>query len=184
MSSIERIAKSTDHERAVVFFLFFARFEYALKEAGFVEKRRNRASEHCAPHGGDARVRQSKDAKVNWTKYAAHCSALLANNKQSRFQRAVKYLRKNPPKKQIVSGDRLDMTDDAFAGTWDMDRVLTLVRRIRNNLFHGGKRLVGHPEEAVSRDTELLNAGLAVVEACLDADAHLNSAFLEGLDRS
>jgi len=184
LSSIERIAKSAVHERAIVFFLFFARFEYALKKAGFVEKRSNRAPKHCTLHGGNARVRQSKDAETDWTKYAAHCSAFLANNKQPRFQRAVEYLQKHPPKKQTLSGSRLHWTDDSFTGAWDMDRVLTLVRRVRNNLLHGGKRLVGHPEEAISRDKKLLNAGLTVMEACLDWDTNLKSAFLEELDLS
>jgi len=184
LSLIERIAKSANRKRAVVFFLFFARFEYALKEAGFVKQRSNRAAEHGAPHHAGAGVRQSKDAEVDWRKYSEHCAALLTNYKKLRFQKAIEYLRKKPPKKQIVSGDRLDWTDDSFTGTWDMDRVLTLVRRVRNNLFHGGKRLVEHPEEAVSRDTKLLNAGLAVMEACLDWDTNLNSVFLEELDRS
>jgi hypothetical protein len=36
IASIEKIARSEDRARAIVFFLFFARFEYALKRAGFV----------------------------------------------------------------------------------------------------------------------------------------------------
>ena len=164
-SAIEKIAKDGDRKRAVVFFLFFARFEYALKQARFVRRNGNRA-------------------EADWTRYAEHCAPLLDNNIQPRFQRAVEYLRNNPPKKQIVSGSRLEWTDDSLSGAWDVDRLLTLVRRVRNNLFHGGKSLVGHPEEAISRDAKLLNAALAVLEACLDWDSNLRSLFLEELDHT
>lgn len=162
IQAIEAIAKSEDRSRAIVFFLFFARFEYALKRTGFVTL--------------------SADAKANWTEYAQRHSELLERNSEERLGEAVAYLEKVPPKKQIVdSSGYLRWSDDFFTGSCDLARVFTLVRRIRNNLFHGGKFPEG-PENDISRDRMLLDAGLVVMQACLDSDERLRTMFLDHLE--
>lgn len=158
LQAAERIAKSEDRLRAYIFFLFFSRFEYALKRAGFVGA--------------------SDEAKADWEKVARQYPRLLAELTDGRFRAAIDYLRDSPPKKQIVSNGRLAWETDRYTGLFDIGRVLTLVCRIRNNLFHGGKFPEG-PEDDTSRDRELLDAGLTVLQACLDADEHLRRYFLE-----
>ena len=160
ITSIEEIARSEDRARAIVFFLFFARFEYALKRAGFTCK--------------------GEVAMADWTKYARSIASLLTENNEERFKGAVALFQSEPPKKQVVSGGRLSWRADHETGSFDLVRVLLLVCRVRNNLFHGGKFPEG-PEADISRDEKLLDAGIAIMQGCLDFDEHLRHCFLEDL---
>lgn len=160
LQAIESIVNNEDRKPAIVFFLFFARFEYALKRVGFVLR--------------------SKDAKTDWMAFGRLHSDLLEKSKEERLREAVAYLQNSPPKKQIVSRGGLQWMPDCYIGRWDLVRILTLVCRIRNNLFHGGKFPEG-PEDDVSRDTKLLDAGVIIMQACLDSDDHLRHFFLEEL---
>lgn len=74
----------------------------------------------------------------------------------------------------------LGINKDNFSDAFDLDRLLVLVRRIRNNLFHGGKFPEG-PEDDASRDRELLKSDIAVLQACLESDPQLMTSFLQGL---
>jgi hypothetical protein len=161
-ASIERIARSEDRERAIIFFLFFARIEYALKRADFT----------CKTEKGDA--------MADWGKYARSVAGLTEKNKEERFRAAVSLLKDEPPKKQIVSSGRLAWSADRYTGPFDLARIFDLLHRVRNNLFHGGKFPEG-PEEETSRDQELLDACINITQACLDSDEHLRHCFLEEL---
>jgi hypothetical protein len=89
-------------------------------------------------------------------------------------------LRFTPPMKQFVSDGGLEFRPDRYTGSFDLARIFELVRRVRNNLFHGGKFQNG-PEKDASRDQELLDAGITIMQACLDFDTNLRHWFLEGL---
>jgi hypothetical protein len=158
--AIEQIARSEDRARAIVFFLFFARFEYALKRAGFTSKK--------------------EEAMADWTKYAGSFTNLLTENNEERFKGAIALLQSEPPKKQVVSGGRLAWSADNYTGSFDLARIFVLVCRVRNNLFHGGKFPEG-PEADISRDQKLLDAGIVIMQGCLDFDEHLRHYFLEDL---
>ena len=54
------------------------------------------------------------------------------------------------------------------------ERVLLMVRRVRNNLFHGGKFLA--PEGGRDRDQLLVTHSLVVLRACLPLDAQVAAA--------
>jgi hypothetical protein len=157
---IEKIARSEDRARAIVFFLFFARFEYALKRAGFTSKR--------------------EEAMADWKKYARSVASLLTENNEERFKEAVALLQSEPPKKQFVLGGRLSWRADHDTGSFDLARIFVLVCRVRNNLFHGGKFPEG-PEADISRDQKLLDAGIVIMQGCLDFDERLRHSFLEDL---
>ena len=157
---IERIAKDSDRSLAVVFFLFFARFEYVLKRAGWVTV--------------------GPEAKADWDKYGRQHADLLTRNTEVRFQNAVAYLKQRPPEKQIVGSSGLAWASDQYSAAFDLARVLTLVCRIRNNLFHGGKFSSG-PVPDASRDKDLLEAALIVMQGCLDFEAQLSADFIMDL---
>ena len=159
--AIERIRKSEDRAQAIVFFLFFSRLEYALKRMGFAG--------------------ESGEARADWQKYAQEHPDLLGKTKDERLKQAVAHLKESPPKKQIVSNGHLDWADDHFTGIFDLTRVLTLICRIRNNLFHGGKFTCGE-ELDISRDRKLLDAGLTIMQALLDQDNQLRHLFMEKLE--
>ena len=159
--AIEQIAQREDRALAIVFFLFFSRFEYALKRAGF--------------------VRGLDDAQADWAEYGRRHVTLLQADQDDSFRQAVDYLRQSPPKKQVVTNGILAWNADRYTADFDLGRVLTLVCRTRNNLFHGGKFPKGH-EPDISRDRHLLEVGLTIMQACLDHDETLRHIFLEALE--
>jgi hypothetical protein len=73
--AIEQIARSEDRARAIVFFLFFARFEYALKRAGFTSKK--------------------EEAIADWTKYARSFTNLLTKTTRSDLREPSPYCSPN-----------------------------------------------------------------------------------------
>jgi hypothetical protein len=75
------------------------------------------------------------------------------------------YARAKPPKKQVVQGGGLNWEDSVPTAS-EIKTLIIYVRRIRNNLFHGGKFPEG-PMHDVARDTELLRSGVSVLKALL-----------------
>ena len=142
------------------FLLFFARFEYAMKRAGFLK--------------GD-----EKKAEADWDKLAVDLRATFGTSTSVKFNEAVEYLCKHPPKKQIVIEGKLDWA----AARQDQSEsksqyVLRLVRSVRNNLFHGGKfpEPTGPIAES-ARDRELLKHSLSVLTGCVGLEPRLQPWF-------
>lgn len=108
----------------VKFFLIFSRFEYALKQAGFRKSDRR--------------------AEANWDCFSDRINVDLPSrkNKYDEFRNAIDYLNGCPPRIQIVkerNGTKL-LDWKSSKPTGSEARVLTeYIRRVRNNLFHGGK---------------------------------------------
>ena len=145
------------------FFFVFSRFEYALKRAGFVKRDR-------------------RNAEPNWDAFADSIERRYDPNESPKVARAVNYLLSEPPKRQIVENDNsLGWKDSNRDNETEIRWVLLLVRRVRNNLFHGGKYpYTPLPEPA--RDTQLLESSLAILEACLVWDDKVKRYFLGDLD--
>jgi len=137
---------------AVELFQKFARIEYALKAAGF--------------HDGDG------NARPNWEKFASSVSGVLENDPA--IAEAIKYMSEKPPKKQIILNQHLEWEDPAPNAS-KTHEILLCVRRVRNNLFHGGK-FNGH-WFAPERSKELLLHSLSILDACLRASPDLKKAF-------
>jgi len=148
------------------FIISFARFEYALKRAGYV-------AERGASH----------DAQVNWpafekANHEAFRNSLAQPNKQ--LQSAIKSLDAEPPRKLV-----LHRTDGIRELRWKparpngqlLNRYLAYVRRVRNNLFHGEKpqTLMGDS----TRGLELVQSALAILEACVSLDPTVEHYFHE-----
>lgn len=136
-------------------FRTFARFEYALKAAGF--------------HNGDG------NAEPDWRRFAESVALLFDNPADANLQEAVRYILDHPPKKQIVRNGALDWSNAAPNTDLLSDRVLVYVRRVRNNLFHGGK-FNGRWFEP-QRSELLLRHCLTILHACLDASRDVGEAF-------
>ncbi|HBJ42925.1 MAG TPA: hypothetical protein DDZ20_19900 [Hyphomonas sp.] len=136
-------------------FRTFARFEYALKAAGF--------------HNGDG------PAGANWRDFAVSVAALFDDPQDEALEAAIAYMLEHPPNKQMIEDGVLSW--DAAAPQTDLqsDRVLIYVRRVRNNLFHGGK-FNGH-WFAPERSAALLRHSLTILNACLAASEQVNEAY-------
>lgn len=114
--------KSLDHDllvqlpaSAISLFAVFSRFECALKRSGY--------------HHGNG------DAHANWDKFANSLGKDFFEEVSSSGN--ANLLIGTPPKKQVVDGDDLDW--QAVGKVTNVQELFVSVRRVRNNLFHGGK---------------------------------------------
>lgn len=162
---IERIAQSGDRLLAIQFFLFFSRFEYALK---------------C--------LRRIKSGNTNfptadWDGYArSRESVWLKAKENADFREALAFMDAAPPKKQFFSKGELHWSPNPRAGEpASLGKALFYVRTVRNNLFHGSKFDSANGTEA-SRDRELLKRCITILSVCLHGDKKLQEKFLDGLD--
>lgn len=143
------------NDLSVEVFRVFARFEYALKAAGF--------------HDGEG------EAKPNWERYACSIGSTLEKPDTKELQEAIQYILKHPPKKQVIRNGVIDWDEVEPDHGSQTDLILLYVRRVRNNLFHGGK-FHGHWFEPV-RDYDLLRHSLTILKACLAASDPVREAY-------
>jgi len=162
---ISRIANDADRRLAWEFFVFFSRFEYALKR------------HECYLLSGEG------NAEANWNRYASDHNNRFNPTTTETLLAAVDYFRNRPPKKQLRKNGKMHWSDPQ---TYDEKEPLLIwlircVRTVRNNLFHGGK----FPETPVSdpsRDRELLAHALIILNASLNLNPEVTRIFIEGID--
>ncbi len=146
-----------DHDLLFEFFLTFARFEFALKAAGFVT--------------GDL-----QKAKPDWPLFGSSLDLAKVRQDPS-CAAAVDYLELHPPWRQVVTPDGLAWDSTVGFTTFElMDQVLELVRRVRNNLFHGGK-FNDEVHSGPGRNELLLRHSLAVLHRCLELSSPVAASY-------
>jgi len=143
----------------VEFFVKFSRFEYALKRAGYLDTTRNRV-------------------EVDWNKFAENIGQgfqdRLSHPEYAQLNSAVEFLQNQPPKKLVLQSGTDDLCwkkSDPSQGDV-VKNILVLLRRIRNNLFHGEKprTIVGGSQ----RGKKLIKHGLTIIETCLELDQQVS----------
>lgn len=140
---------------AVRLFKEFSRFEYALKATTF--------------HSGNG------DAKPDWRRFALSVEEVLARPTNEPLRGAVEYILSHPPKKQVIRNGFLDWEDSAPSTDSQADRIRLYVRRVRNNLFHGGK--FNGRWLAPERSEALLRHSLVILKACRAASHEIAQAY-------
>jgi hypothetical protein len=141
------------------FFCVFSRYEFALKEAGFLTS-----------------IEAEANAKADWSCFSKCVQAEYSRNQEQAFVKAVACLLDKPPKKQIVKGDGSLGFRKPTETRRDIDWVLTLVCRVRNNLFHGGKS--SEREFYSERDGILMRSSLIVLNSCLDWNDQVKTYYI------
>lgn len=144
------------------FFATFSRFEFALKHTGYAS--------------GDRR----RNAIPDWDTFAvAHNNIFDAKlkAKNNDLTEAVKYLYENPPRKLKFDKGQLKWEDRQQVNNQNLKELLLIVRAIRNNLFHGSKKVVIFNEP--TRDSKLINSSLIILNECLDLNENLRIKFIE-----
>lgn len=141
------------------FFLCFARAEYALKCAKYVR----------APSGY---------VEANWTKFAERNNVKFNPHASTELSFAVDYLIHNPPKKQVLKDGELSWADCEFNGGKSLQNLISLIRIVRNNLFHGGKFPM-QPIPELSRDEKLLRSSLIVLSTVMQLNPKTSRFFSE-----
>ncbi len=136
-------------------FHVFSRMEYALKASGF--------------NNGDG------EAKANWRDFALAIEAVIANPPSPALQEAITFVRNAPPKKQVIVGGVIQWEISEPQTDSAADKLLIYVRRVRNNLFHGGK-FNGHWFEP-ERSEQLLRHSLTILTACVESLPSVRDAY-------
>ena len=85
----------------------------------------------------NTRVHKNQEARPNWDKYANSIKDKF-HPENPEVKNAIRYLRKKPPQKQIVRNNEL-CWENSTPDLDDLNNLFLYIRRVRNNLFHGGK---------------------------------------------
>lgn len=145
-----------DAELVCEFFGVFARFEYAMK-----------ATTYCTSD-------RYGNALPDWRKLKEQLGQPVCEAGTERVVAAIDYLLEEPPQVQMCVDGRPEFVELELDGGNSGAQAIEAARRVRNNLFHGGKHT---PHSAPERDTSLIQASLAVIGACLEIDETLNTEF-------
>lgn len=137
------------------FFHVFSRAEYALKASGF--------------NNGDG------PAKANWQLFALSVETLIANPATPELKEAIDFFFNAPPKMQVIVGGVIQWAVSEPQTNSKADKLLLYVRRVRNNLFHGGK-FNGHWFEP-ERSESLLLHSLTILRACVESVPAVQEAY-------
>jgi len=151
---------SLDKELVFNFFWLFSSFEGALIDEGYFRADLVRA-------------------EVDWNKFDEEIDPELEKLKESdhpAFFAARRILVEHPPKRREIKSKSntlspQNISKNEFEARWMKQTknprvsgslfALRMVRNVRNNLFHGGKR-----SGEVERNTQLIQAALEVISTC------------------
>ena len=136
-------------------FHFFSRTEYALKVSGF--------------NKGDGA------AEADWRAFALAVEAVIANPTSPELKEAIEFFFNAPPKKQIIVSGVIQWETSEPDTDSKADKLLVYVRRVRNNLFHGGK-FNGRWFEP-ERSEPLLRHSLTILRACVESVPSVQEAY-------
>lgn len=136
-------------------FHVFSRTEYALKATGY--------------NNGDGA------AEANWRTFALAVEGLIANPASHELEEAINFFFNAPPKRQVIVGGVIQWEVSEPTTNSQADKLLIYVRRVRNNLFHGGK-FNGHWFEP-ERSAPLLRHSLTILTACVESMPAVRQAY-------
>lgn len=138
---------------ACEFFAVFSRFEFALKELGFVY------------------VNRYGRAAPDWDSFATAFAVSLQVDPGTDLYQAIDFLNREPPQVQVSAQG---WKSAALRGISPVATALDAAQRVRHNLFHGGKHT---PHSSPGRDETLVRAALTVLLACVAQDHNLGAVY-------
>jgi len=152
---------NVDEEAVMEFFVAFSRFEFALKQAGYLKS------------GKDGRK-----AEPDWHAFATKYEDKFDPEKEPQLREAWDYLDEEPPKTQVVVHGKLDFElDKRLAGKSPFDKATQAIKTVRNNLFHGGKFPISGVVDDPARKTKLLNECTILLEEMLELAPDVKTEF-------
>lgn len=137
-----------DEELTISFFFIFSRYEYALKAAG--------------------KVGNNDPAEPDWGHVEKAIRTMDASQRE-RVERSAGILIQDPPRRQVYRDGQLQFVPAGPAGDHATNLVVSL-KRVRNNLFHGGK-YVPDGVALSARSRELVQCAVAVLTELLQIPA-------------
>lgn len=154
---------------AIKFFCIFARFEHALKAAGYLTDRRRTET-------------QRRKAEAEWSSYFRERDGnayLEQLRTRPTTREACAYFIAQPPLVQFVEGEDLQWrpnTDTYPTPLRTAEHLSLALRALRNNLFHGGKELARNDAE-VKRNRDLFLHAITLLEAFIEDDPKLQPHY-------
>lgn len=144
-------------ELVLHFFLVFSRFEFALKFAGYARGNENRV-------------------EPNWERFADSIRDRFDKNYSPQLAQACDYFLVNPPNQQVWINNSLAWSPNIPVNRSEPELLIALVKRVRNNLFHGGKYHANVHEET-ARSEDLLRGSVLILEECLRDSPEVRRAY-------
>lgn len=138
------------------FFRLFSRFEYALKANGYL-------------------VPNKRSAESDWTRFATDINEAFEQLDDEEIIKAKEFIQAEPPKKQINNNGQLEWDASQPDSANNTDLMLLYVRRVRNNLFHGGK--FNGKWFAPERSGHLMDASVKILRGCLKISSDVKKAY-------
>ena len=142
------------------FLINFARFEYAVKAAGYS---RNNSNGYAEP---------------DWDSYCGSIVTDFSANPSPDLRPHLTYIKRKPPK-QLVKRPSGELTWKARAPrtTWSsLRKVLFLAQGVRNNAAHGSKFTARESAE-INRNAKLMAAATAIISEFLSQSEKVNEVF-------
>lgn len=149
------VSEAELNELAYEFARQFARIEYALKASGF--------------HTGDG------NAEADWLTFSHALENFVIEPTTPELAEAIELILKRPPRKQIVENDQLIWTEARPTTNSRAEELFVYIRRVRNNLVHGGK-FNGH-WFAPERSAQLIRFALLILRAAAKAEPRVHAAY-------
>ncbi len=113
-----------DSQLAAPYFQVFTRIEYSLKRSGY------------------SRIAKNGTIEADWDKFSKITSKDFKEDNFPKYLAAKEYLLNEPPRRQIKTDEgEVDFERVAapLAGNNDFEKLISATKRVRNNLYHGGK---------------------------------------------
>ena len=134
-------------------FKIMMRLEFSLKEIGY------------------SRAANSNSVEVDWDRFSNISLGRLFFEKIKESGKAKNLIQYPPKLQSIVEKDRLDWVEKGEVS--NIQELIGALRRVRNNLFHGGKS--GDVDS--DRNKYLVSEALLVVDYILQNDENLRNIF-------
>lgn len=140
------------------FWGIFARCEYALKSSGFERAK-------------------AGSVEADWDKFATAVDWHFRRLVDPQFKEAVDFILLEPPRKQIFRNGHLQWEEsNPDPKQPKAQQVLLMVRRVRNNLFHGAK--IWSPEyDNRVRDIRLVESSILILENVMRLNQEVRLAY-------
>lgn len=143
------------------FFKLFAQYEFALKALGF------------------HKVRGKNEVNPHWDAFANKIGMLVFENQDDQTQLAIEYLLENPPKRQVIT-DGVLAWENVLSTDKSSQALFSHIRRVRNNLYHGGK--FNNRWFEPDRSYKLISNALVVLDSLRHMHPELNEAISGNID--
>lgn len=141
---------------AFEFLKLFARYEYALKMMGYVGQYSN------------------GNIFADWDRFANEVGRCILDEPSTCVKEAIEYLYNKPPKRQVLKNGLVEW-EEVNASERSAQILFRHIRRVRNNLFHGGK--FNGRWFAPDRSETLMRHSITVLKALISKNDNLKQAL-------